>query len=141
MQILFCCYCVWRFLLFYWFSWNLKEKNMVWEDFLSSGSVQRTPSRSTSEKANKVKKNRSFLDSFWYIFHEFQRSNIYEISCFLEIMFLMEKTFFLKTMFFLKEKHGFGRVGVDLGGPRNRPKPQKVRSGPSQNAIEKKREN
>jgi hypothetical protein len=56
-------------------------------------------------------------------------------------MFLMKKISFFENPNFLKEKHGFGRVGVDLGGPRNRPKPQKVRSGPSQNAIEKKREN
>ena len=35
------------------------------------------------------------------------------------------------------EKAWFLEVWVDFGGARNRPKPQKVRSGPSQNAIDK----
>jgi len=57
---------------------------------------------------------------------------------FVEIMFLSKKVRFFSLTHPSYEKAWFLEVWVDFGGARNRPKPQKVRSGPSQNAIDKK---
>jgi hypothetical protein len=65
--------------------------------------------------------------NFWMVFEGPKMMKNHVCS---ESRFFNKKHVFLKIVFSRKQNHYFGKVGVDFGRPQDRPKSNKVSSGP-----------